>query len=452
MVKKSGLVDKLVAKKKKKRELCLDLNSGSGMFVNKSSTTTSIVDDILKVKQSDKPKKLKAINPISNSKEFAMFNIDNKTNFDDLQFSSNKKSNKDDFKKPSLNKNTDIKDIQDIKLDYNNINKIDETDDSYKLNINNKLDNNIPNIPSNSNTKKSNIQNSIIKNNDFIKSNTSIISDKFNKLNNKNVNNDNVNNDKNIKKLNKKSSQFSNSNIINLSKQKYNKLLEKEEALMKKIQYKNNQIEKMKNQKSELKYIKKSDNEKRKLVELEKQLHKIEKIKFLHQKKLSIEKYKQNIEQYNNMILKQNQNKLEFNKKQIEYNNTVNSSNNNQLNSNKQLSSNNNQLNNNNKQLSNNNIIKPNNNFKIKKLITPDYNIDLINKTTTSRNLLYNQIINKYKNNLLCIKNIENNKYLLKNNYFINNIERLVNILDISEKYWNTIYNVDNFKFILKIK
>ena len=33
----SSLIDKLVAKKKKKRELCLDLNSGSGMFESQSS-------------------------------------------------------------------------------------------------------------------------------------------------------------------------------------------------------------------------------------------------------------------------------------------------------------------------------------------------------------------------------------------------------------------------------
>lgn len=424
MGKKSGLVDKLVAKKKKKRELCLDLNSGSGMFVNKSSTeSNSLVDDILKVKQVNKPKKLKAINPISNPKEFAMFDIDTKTNFDDLQFSSSNNNN-----------NINITKSEDIQPEskQSNITKLEAIKPKKETN-NTKLDNIKPNnIKLDNITVSSKIEIDKPINNITDNQLSEIITETQTNTEHKKDQKDN----KELK-YNKNVSRFSNSNIINLSKQRYNKLLDKENALMKKIQYKNNQIEKMKSQQSELNYIKKSDDERRKLVELEKQLHKIEKIKFLHQKKLSIEKYKQNIEQYNKMIQQQT-NQI------IEYTNSVKNS------------TMKNQVVRNNPEVRNP-IIKSNDlknevNYKIKKLITPDYNIDVINKITTSRNILYKQIIDKYKNNLLCIKNIENNKYILKQDYFINNIDRLVRILDISEKQWNTLYNTEKFNFLFTIR
>lgn len=419
MGKKSGLVDKLVAKKKKKRELCLDLNSGSGMFVNKTSTNTSnLVDSVLKVKQvnNSMAKKLKPAKPITNRKGFTMFNIDNnilenKLNLDTLKF------NNDNIlpDKKGINKLLDSKSIN-SKHD-NGKHDNGKHDNNKSVNIEN-INNNEYNKKNNEHYKKNNVTNisNISPKNIVTESITNNIIPKPEKTNCKDIN-----------KIGKEkdNSRFSNSSIIKLSKKKYGKLIDKGEAIQKKIEYINYQVEKMKTQKNELDYIKKIDDEKKKLFDLEKKLKKIELIKFLHQKKISIEKYKQNIEQYQNMINNKHNNINEFNNIKKIKQKSIKQSNND--NSNKEK-------------------------FKLKMLNNSEYNIDIINKTINSRNILYKQIINKYKNNLICIKNIEKNKYELTAKYYLTNINKLIKLLDISEKYWNTLYDTSIFNFSITIK
>jgi hypothetical protein len=394
MVKKSGLVDKLVAKKKKKRELCLDLNSGSGMFVNKNEPIKNIVDDVLKVNKVESKKKI--LKPLLiNEKAFNMFNLDDTISTNNLSF------------------NNDIKPVKSNTIESNVIksNAIESSAIESNAIESNAIESNA--IESNaieSNAIESNaIESNAIKSN-VVKSNaieSNVVKPIINKKEGKT---------KNVSK-------YSTTNIINLSRERYNKLIDKENTLLNKINFENTKIEKMKKQTTELDYIKKCDEEKKKLCELEKKLKKIELIKFLHQKKLSIEKYKQNIEQYNRLINNQQQKLLEYNKyllnKKDEFKNT-------------------------------NNELTNNIGYKYKK--EKEYNIDIINKFTMERNILYKKIIDKYKNNLICIKNIENNKYNLSTNYYLNNIDFLIKILNINDKYWNTIYDTSNFNFTITIK
>jgi hypothetical protein len=381
MGKKSALVDKLVSKKKKKRELCLDLNSGSGMFINKSSLpTNNLIDNVLTVKQSEKPKKLK---PVTSEKAHILFNIDKELNntkpinLDSLSSFSNKEKPLKD-KLIISNKEKPLKD---------------------KLIISNK--------------EKPLKDKLIISNKEKPLNDKLIISNKEKPLNDKLI----ISNEDNKKK----DSIFSTSNIINLSRKRYNKLLDKEELIQRKINYENEKIEKMKEQLTQLDYIKKSSIEQEKLYELEKKLKKIEIIKFLNQKKISIEKYRQNIEQYNLMMKKEKELNNKYNMLKI------------------------------NKVENNLKPILPKK-IKYKKIDTQHYNIDIINKVLQDRILLYNKIIDKHKNNLLCIKNIETNKYNLVNDYYINNIDKLISFLKINNKHWNTLYNTNTFNFSIIIK
>jgi hypothetical protein len=415
MGKKSALVDKLVSKNKKKRELCLDLNSGSGMFVNKNSQQTdNIINTVLKT---GTPKKLK---PITSEKTHTLFNIDelntnnpntkNNIQPDIIKLDINPQSipktinteNNLNLETLSFSNNKPLTNLKSINPFLQTVNKEEKSKDKAETKID--LSTNLEQI-----------------------SNNPLISNS----NNKTINNIITSKSDNIIKKEKKKeySRFSTSNIINLSKARYNKLLDKESELQRKIDFENKKIEQMKQQSSQLDYIKKSAIEQQKLYELEKKLKKIAIIKFLHQKKLSIEKYKQNIEQYQKMM--EQQKKQSLNQYNI-----------------RTLYNTNNDLNNSNNLLNKSTEIK----YKYKRLITPDYNIDVINKILSTRNILYNQIIDKHKNNLLCIKNIESNKYNLINNYYINNINKLINLLNIDDKIWNTLYNTSKFNFTIIIK
>lgn len=553
--KKNSIVDKLVSNKKKKRELCLDLNTNSGMIVEKD--TDSIVDNVLKI---NKPKKkLVKIKPMLNFKANELFNVDS------LQFGNGDTTDNDTISDVNIINNVKLKKRNKVsegssnkknivKLDYSkpnqdNIKKTKSkkntplpiynpslfptprptSDNNVTNNISDKLQNNIQvpvynpslfpvsnSIPGDDNGV--NIKNKFIENNNHSPVyNPSLFPEKTKQMvlrnNNKKINGNNGGNSVNnmtqnnnvptvdnvvsmdinagandkqditvsknivknkIKKEKKVAkSVFSNKSVVNISKEKYRLLKEKRAKLQDYIRHKNIQISKLREHENELGYLDKVEEEKKKLVELEKTLKKIEIIKFLHQKKLSIEKYKKNYEQFRNYIEKKNAILHEFSKKDL--NNILGT---NYLLSlggdNKQYSSDININNNINKDNAIDNVIdnvidngdinkysaKINLNVKYPKKLrfkkgkSLEYNIDKILELINERDNIYNKIIKKYKNNLLCLKinEYDNNKYLFNNKFLINSINKLIELSKLNEKEWHSLYNAKNFIFKINTK
>lgn len=424
--KKSSIVDKIVSKRKKNRELCLDLNTGKGMYVNKDiDTSNDIVDNVLKIK---KVKQIKKVEPKS-VKENAFYNLDNiniikneTSTTTKIDFSENKPNlNKkiDNFESGSNVETGNNKNI--IKIDKdNNIKQLNKTD--FKPEIK-KIDNVESVIYKN-------------KNNNFIKK---IEKHEVVSVPKKIIEPSNIVNFK--KEPKKPKSPFSNSHIVNTSKEKYSRLLEKQNELERQINFKKKQMTKLDKQRDELEYLKKIDDENKKLINLEKKLKKIEKLKYLQQKKLSVEKYKKELEHLNFKKSLKEKELSEFNIKSKKAETKM-------VRPNMILMDSITQNNNTSKTL---NLKKQ----KSKISLNSNHSSPLYNKLLNNlakNDIKYNQIIKKYNTNIIPIKNIYANNEELKILYQLRNIDILINILStrqsyFTEKIWHSLYNIKSFNF-----
>lgn len=403
-----SIVDKLVSKKKKKRVLHLDLNSGSHMFVEENKNDVPSFkkeeNNIIHLDTSEKPKiksRKKSASSANSLKEFQLFKID------DEQINKPKLIKKTEPEKPiTITKipNEQVKQPQQL------INKLTEPVKQPQPPIN-KTREELKDITFTELHQQFKPP--------LITHEKPIIKKEFKEP------------AKILPQQSKKpQSRYNNKYIISASKRKHEKLLEKERKIEDLINYKSNQIKKMKSQEIELENIKKVEDEKRKLYELEKKLAKIEKIKYLHQKKMSLQKYKHQLDVLNT---KKNtmQNNINF------------------FNTSKNIKRENLKLPVKTKE------VQPSNNLVVKKLNTPNYYIDVINKKIINNNNVYNKFIEKYKNPIQPNNNIFKNKIDLEVNLNFKNINKLISIIKnmaINEKQWHSIFNYTNFNFDLLIK
>lgn len=387
-----SLVDKLVAKKKKKRELCLDLNTGKGLFIKKDENNDNydLINSVLKIKKpANKIKKLEH----NSVKEHTFFKLDDKIN-----------KEKEIPEKPKK-----IEKLKTTSLDNNSshIQKIEKIDSENK------------------NPKPQESFNNINQPNTITKQINNTVSSQKTNIKPLNITNLPKNN------IKEKSTIHSNSKIIASTKNKFDKILEKQKYLKKKIDFQNNQISKLNKYQDEISYMKKVDDENKKLIDLEKKLKKIEKLKYLHQKKLSIEKYK-------NGLISLNTKRTMKNNAIVQHNNTLKASN-------KPI-----------KVLPQMVVKEPQPKLVMKKIVTNNFYIDIINERLTKNNILFKKIINKYKKNLIPIKNIFKNNSELQNILKLKNIEKIIDIIvtpssnNINLKIWHTLYNINSFNFIIE--